>query len=157
MKHLKFLSSQQSVTMTTKRGLITDSFKVVKKKKRGGKQEKSPTPPPPQTGGVLLEFTECDVHTWAFSGTWTPDPKTRSVSTASLLEPEVIERRSRWTASSDWSLDRQRRFLPAAVIKESPPIGGNMLQVFLSQIWTNSEDKLWIRWKKTTTKVCFRH
>uniref|UniRef100_A0A3B3C0S8 Uncharacterized protein n=2 Tax=Oryzias melastigma TaxID=30732 RepID=A0A3B3C0S8_ORYME len=52
MKHLKFLSSQQSVTMTTKRGLITDSFKVVKKKKRGGKQEKSPTPPPPQTEEV---------------------------------------------------------------------------------------------------------
>ncbi|KAF6739431.1 DNA polymerase delta subunit 4 [Oryzias melastigma] len=38
--------------MTTKRGLITDSFKVVKKKKRGGKQEKSPTPPPPQTEEV---------------------------------------------------------------------------------------------------------
>ncbi|KAM9770317.1 DNA polymerase delta subunit 4 isoform 2-T2 [Menidia menidia] len=34
--------------MTTKRGLITDSFKVVKKAKRGAKQQKSPTPPPPQ-------------------------------------------------------------------------------------------------------------
>ncbi|XP_076583534.1 DNA polymerase delta subunit 4 [Chaetodon auriga] len=34
--------------MTTKRGLITDSFKVVKKAKRGGKREKRPTPPQPQ-------------------------------------------------------------------------------------------------------------
>ncbi|XP_017291166.1 DNA polymerase delta subunit 4 [Kryptolebias marmoratus] len=32
--------------MTAKRGLITDSFKVVKKTRRGGKKEKSPTPPP---------------------------------------------------------------------------------------------------------------
>ncbi|XP_030580489.1 DNA polymerase delta subunit 4 [Archocentrus centrarchus] len=32
--------------MTTKRGLITDSFKVVKKSRKGGKREKSPTPPP---------------------------------------------------------------------------------------------------------------
>uniref|UniRef100_A0A3P9LI38 Si:dkey-28b4.7 n=1 Tax=Oryzias latipes TaxID=8090 RepID=A0A3P9LI38_ORYLA len=38
--------------MTTKRGLITDSFKVVKKKKRERKQEKSPTPPPPRTENV---------------------------------------------------------------------------------------------------------
>ncbi|XP_070836756.1 DNA polymerase delta subunit 4 [Chaetodon trifascialis] len=34
--------------MTTKRGLITDSFKVVKKAKRGGKREKRPPPPQPQ-------------------------------------------------------------------------------------------------------------
>ncbi|XP_041838641.1 DNA polymerase delta subunit 4 isoform X4 [Melanotaenia boesemani] len=32
--------------MTAKRGLITDSFKVVKKERRGGKRKKSPTPPP---------------------------------------------------------------------------------------------------------------
>ncbi|MED6255098.1 hypothetical protein CHARACLAT_017531 [Characodon lateralis] len=31
--------------MTTKRGLITDTFKVVKKSRRGGMREKSPTPP----------------------------------------------------------------------------------------------------------------
>ncbi|XP_041790409.1 DNA polymerase delta subunit 4 [Chelmon rostratus] len=34
--------------MTTKRGLITDSFKVVKKARRAGKREKRPTPPQPQ-------------------------------------------------------------------------------------------------------------
>ncbi|XP_045904231.1 DNA polymerase delta subunit 4 [Micropterus dolomieu] len=33
--------------MTTKRGLITDSFKVVKKAKKEGKREKRPPPPPP--------------------------------------------------------------------------------------------------------------
>uniref|UniRef100_UPI0037E8A361 DNA polymerase delta subunit 4 n=1 Tax=Semicossyphus pulcher TaxID=241346 RepID=UPI0037E8A361 len=33
--------------MTTKHGLITDSFKVVKKARRGGKREKRPSPPPP--------------------------------------------------------------------------------------------------------------
>ncbi|XP_075947175.1 DNA polymerase delta subunit 4 [Anarhichas minor] len=33
--------------MTTKRGLITDSFKVVKKARSGVKREKRPTPPPP--------------------------------------------------------------------------------------------------------------
>ncbi|XP_029943602.1 DNA polymerase delta subunit 4 [Salarias fasciatus] len=38
--------------MTTKRGLITDSFKVVKKARRGGKRERKPSPPPPQN--------ECD-------------------------------------------------------------------------------------------------
>uniref|UniRef100_A0AAZ1X5E9 Uncharacterized protein n=1 Tax=Oreochromis aureus TaxID=47969 RepID=A0AAZ1X5E9_OREAU len=32
--------------MTTKRRLITDSFKVVKRSRKGGKREKSPTPPP---------------------------------------------------------------------------------------------------------------
>ncbi|XP_037545981.1 DNA polymerase delta subunit 4 [Nematolebias whitei] len=32
--------------MTAKRGLITDSFNVVKKTRRGGKRTKSPTPPP---------------------------------------------------------------------------------------------------------------
>ncbi|XP_067258798.1 DNA polymerase delta subunit 4 isoform X1 [Chanodichthys erythropterus] len=31
--------------MTPKRGLITDTFKVVKKAKRGGKRNKSPSPP----------------------------------------------------------------------------------------------------------------
>ncbi|XP_051242431.1 DNA polymerase delta subunit 4 [Dicentrarchus labrax] len=46
--------------MTTKRGLITESFKVVKKARRGGKREKRPTPsPPPQkeadTGTVREE------------------------------------------------------------------------------------------------------
>ncbi|XP_053190127.1 DNA polymerase delta subunit 4 [Scomber japonicus] len=34
--------------MTTKRGLITDSYKVVKKVRRGGKRGKAPTPPPPE-------------------------------------------------------------------------------------------------------------
>nr|XP_020481173.1 DNA polymerase delta subunit 4 [Monopterus albus] len=34
--------------MTTKRGLITDSFKVVKRAKRGGKREKAPPSPLPQ-------------------------------------------------------------------------------------------------------------
>ncbi|XP_072319103.1 DNA polymerase delta subunit 4 [Eucyclogobius newberryi] len=34
--------------MTTKRKLITDSYKVVKKERRGGKRERSPTPPPTQ-------------------------------------------------------------------------------------------------------------
>lgn len=34
--------------MTTKRGLITDSFKVVKKTRKGGKREKRLTPPPPK-------------------------------------------------------------------------------------------------------------
>ncbi|XP_068178679.1 DNA polymerase delta subunit 4 [Antennarius striatus] len=34
--------------MTTKRGLITDSFKMLKKaRKRGEKKETKPTPPPP--------------------------------------------------------------------------------------------------------------
>ncbi|XP_034044991.1 DNA polymerase delta subunit 4 [Thalassophryne amazonica] len=32
--------------MTTKPGLITDSFKVVKKARRDNKREKRPTPPP---------------------------------------------------------------------------------------------------------------
>ncbi|XP_019939457.2 DNA polymerase delta subunit 4 [Paralichthys olivaceus] len=34
--------------MTTKRGLITDSFKVVKKARRASKREKRASPPPPQ-------------------------------------------------------------------------------------------------------------
>nr|XP_046256094.1 DNA polymerase delta subunit 4 isoform X2 [Scatophagus argus]XP_046256102.1 DNA polymerase delta subunit 4 isoform X2 [Scatophagus argus] len=34
--------------MTTKRGLITDSFKVVKKAKKREKREKKSTPPPPR-------------------------------------------------------------------------------------------------------------
>ncbi|XP_040892986.1 DNA polymerase delta subunit 4 [Toxotes jaculatrix] len=44
--------------MTTKRRLITDSFKVVKKARRGGKREKTPTPPPqtePETETVREE------------------------------------------------------------------------------------------------------
>lgn len=40
----------RSVTMTTKRRLITDSFKVLKKAKKGGKPEKRATPPPSQEG-----------------------------------------------------------------------------------------------------------
>ncbi|XP_041838640.1 DNA polymerase delta subunit 4 isoform X3 [Melanotaenia boesemani] len=38
--------------MTAKRGLITDSFKVVKKERRGGKRKKSPTPPPQEAEDV---------------------------------------------------------------------------------------------------------
>lgn len=34
--------------MTTRRGLITDSFKVVKKARTAEKQEKTPSPPPSQ-------------------------------------------------------------------------------------------------------------
>uniref|UniRef100_A0A9J7XLQ4 DNA polymerase delta 4, accessory subunit n=2 Tax=Cyprinus carpio TaxID=7962 RepID=A0A9J7XLQ4_CYPCA len=42
-----------NIDMTPKRGLITDTFKVVKKARRGGKRDKSPSPPiaepePPQ-------------------------------------------------------------------------------------------------------------
>ncbi|XP_030005355.1 DNA polymerase delta subunit 4 [Sphaeramia orbicularis] len=49
--------NNRSITMTTKRRLITDSFKVVKKTRKGGKREKSPTPsPPPQ------EEAETDVR-----------------------------------------------------------------------------------------------
>uniref|UniRef100_A0A3Q0S9P5 DNA polymerase delta 4, accessory subunit n=1 Tax=Amphilophus citrinellus TaxID=61819 RepID=A0A3Q0S9P5_AMPCI len=45
--------------MTTKRGLITDSFKVVKKSRKGGKREKSPTPPPsPQKEPRVKKKTE---------------------------------------------------------------------------------------------------
>lgn len=33
--------------MTAKRGLITDSFKMVKKARREGKREKRPAPPSP--------------------------------------------------------------------------------------------------------------
>ncbi|XP_069568106.1 DNA polymerase delta subunit 4 isoform X1 [Brachyistius frenatus] len=44
--------------MTTKRGLITDSFKVVKKAKRGGKREKRPSPPSPPRGEQLYVETE---------------------------------------------------------------------------------------------------
>lgn len=44
--------------MTTKHGLITDSFKVVKKARRGSKREKRPpTPPSPvqqQNGDVIV-------------------------------------------------------------------------------------------------------
>lgn len=42
------------VTMTTKRRLITDSFKVLKKARKGGKAEKSATPPPPQEGELIV-------------------------------------------------------------------------------------------------------
>ncbi|XP_070412276.1 DNA polymerase delta subunit 4 isoform X2 [Nothobranchius furzeri] len=49
------------VTMTTKHGPITNSFKVVKKTRRGGKQNKSPTPPPapppPEKGDDVFKTT----------------------------------------------------------------------------------------------------
>uniref|UniRef100_A0A3Q2PHU6 DNA polymerase delta 4, accessory subunit n=2 Tax=Fundulus heteroclitus TaxID=8078 RepID=A0A3Q2PHU6_FUNHE len=41
--------------MTTKRGLITDSFKVAKKSKKREKQEKSPTPTPSQQDAATAE------------------------------------------------------------------------------------------------------
>uniref|UniRef100_A0A8C1A0U3 Si:dkey-28b4.7 n=1 Tax=Cyprinus carpio TaxID=7962 RepID=A0A8C1A0U3_CYPCA len=42
--------------MTPKRGLITDTFKVVKKARRGGKRDKSPSPPiAGGTGRLFLE------------------------------------------------------------------------------------------------------
>lgn len=49
--------------MTPKRGLITDSFKVVKKARRGGKRYKSPSPPkaepePPQLCEDLQDLQE---------------------------------------------------------------------------------------------------
>ncbi|XP_038130510.1 DNA polymerase delta subunit 4 isoform X2 [Cyprinodon tularosa] len=50
------------VTMTTKRGLITDSFKVVKKSRRGAKQRKSPTPPPSQPEDVTPSAREEDLQ-----------------------------------------------------------------------------------------------
>ncbi|XP_015260018.1 PREDICTED: DNA polymerase delta subunit 4 isoform X2 [Cyprinodon variegatus] len=48
--------------MTTKRGLITDSFKVVKKSRRGAKQRKSPTPPPSQPEDVAPSAREEDLQ-----------------------------------------------------------------------------------------------
>ncbi|KAM4750487.1 DNA polymerase delta subunit 4 [Anableps anableps] len=44
--------------MTTKRGLITDSFKVLKKSRRGGRRKKSPTPPPSQQEDVATTVRE---------------------------------------------------------------------------------------------------
>lgn len=55
----------RSVTMTTKRGLITDSFKVVKKAKKEGKREKRPPPPPPPQQGEeqgWCRLSETGVH-----------------------------------------------------------------------------------------------
>ncbi|XP_042615383.1 DNA polymerase delta subunit 4-like [Cyprinus carpio] len=56
--------------MTPKRGLITDTFKVVKKARRRGKRDKSPSPPaaepePPQLSEreqVLRELKKFDMH-----------------------------------------------------------------------------------------------
>nr|XP_046256079.1 DNA polymerase delta subunit 4 isoform X1 [Scatophagus argus]XP_046256088.1 DNA polymerase delta subunit 4 isoform X1 [Scatophagus argus] len=44
--------------MTTKRGLITDSFKVVKKAKKREKREKKSTPPPPRKAEVETETVQ---------------------------------------------------------------------------------------------------
>ncbi|XP_072239643.1 DNA polymerase delta subunit 4 [Leuresthes tenuis] len=44
--------------MTTKLGLITDSFKVVRKTRKGGKQGKKPIPPPPQKVDVTKTVRE---------------------------------------------------------------------------------------------------
>ncbi|XP_028315788.1 DNA polymerase delta subunit 4 [Gouania willdenowi] len=59
--------------MTTKTGLITDSFKVVKTEKRRKKREKSPSPPPVQKeaegetvcGKELNKLTQFDLD-WRF-------------------------------------------------------------------------------------------
>ena len=56
-----FLFSR-SVSMTTKRGLITDSFKVVKKARRASKREKRAIPPPPQKGEEQHSVITCDHH-----------------------------------------------------------------------------------------------
>lgn len=50
------------VVMTTKRGLITDSFKVVKKARRGGKEEKKPTPPPTQKEAEISTTREKELQ-----------------------------------------------------------------------------------------------
>ncbi|XP_034543015.1 LOW QUALITY PROTEIN: DNA polymerase delta subunit 4 [Notolabrus celidotus] len=44
--------------MTTKHGLITDSFKVVKKARRGGKRQKAPSPPPQKAEQVTKTVRE---------------------------------------------------------------------------------------------------
>ncbi|KAM7418343.1 hypothetical protein PAMA_015798 [Pampus argenteus] len=44
--------------MTTKRGLITDSFKVVKKARRGGKREKRRDSPPPEEEAKIKTVRE---------------------------------------------------------------------------------------------------
>ncbi|XP_042340218.1 DNA polymerase delta subunit 4 [Plectropomus leopardus] len=44
--------------MTTKRGLITDSFKVVKKARKRVKREKTPSPPPQQQETETLTLRE---------------------------------------------------------------------------------------------------
>lgn len=46
--------------MTPKRGLITDTFKIVKKTSRGGKRDKSPSPP--IAGGTECLFLFVYVH-----------------------------------------------------------------------------------------------
>ncbi|KAM9314973.1 DNA polymerase delta subunit 4 [Pholidichthys leucotaenia] len=57
--------------MTTKRGLITDSFKVVKRARRGGQRRKSPSRPPPQKeaelkrDGELQKLRDFDLD-WRF-------------------------------------------------------------------------------------------
>ncbi|XP_058496836.1 DNA polymerase delta subunit 4 [Solea solea] len=51
--------------MTTKRGLITDSFKVVKKGRRGGKRQKqraTPPPSPPQQESDSEAVREDELH-----------------------------------------------------------------------------------------------
>ncbi|XP_051993635.1 DNA polymerase delta subunit 4-like isoform X2 [Xyrauchen texanus] len=44
--------------MTPKRGLITDTFKVVKKARRGGKRDKSHSPPEPEPPQLSLKEIE---------------------------------------------------------------------------------------------------
>ncbi|NP_001243129.1 DNA polymerase delta subunit 4 [Danio rerio] len=54
--------SYQRPDMTPKRGLITDTFKVVKKARRGGKRSKSPSPPKAEPEPPQLSEREKDIQ-----------------------------------------------------------------------------------------------
>ncbi|KAL1282043.1 hypothetical protein QQF64_000846 [Cirrhinus molitorella] len=54
--------SRSDSDMTPKRGLITDTFKVVKKARRGGKRDKSPSPPVAEPEPPQLSEREKDLQ-----------------------------------------------------------------------------------------------
>ncbi|XP_051993634.1 DNA polymerase delta subunit 4-like isoform X1 [Xyrauchen texanus] len=90
--------------MTPKRGLITDTFKVVKKARRGGKRDKSHSPP----GGTVCACLNKE-----------PEPPQLSLKEIELQELKVFDLDQRFGPCT--GISRLQRWERAALHGMNPP------------------------------------
>ncbi|XP_019125248.1 DNA polymerase delta subunit 4 isoform X2 [Larimichthys crocea] len=129
--------------MTTKHGLITDSFKVVKKARRGAGRKKRSSPPPPQKGTGSQPLEQALNHGQRprqISSLWFSESETGTVREEELQKHKQFD--LDWRFGPCTGISRLQRWERAKLHGLNPP---EEIRDLLSQAHTDAEynQSLW--------------